>query len=108
MTVSAQTFTPKPNVFGEAAISSKVFEFNASFTPDGKTVFFTKALLPDWRRISIVSSTYNGKTWSQPKLASFSGQYRDADLYITPDGNKLVFISDRPPPIQKKPTDYHF
>ncbi len=108
MTVPAQTFAPKPSVFGEGVVSSKDFEFNASFTPDGKTVFFSKSLLPDWRRISIVSSTYNGKTWNQPKLASFSGQYRDADPYITPDGNKLIFISDRPSPIQKKQTDYHF
>lgn len=105
---SAQTFNPTPAVFGKGSVSSKDFEFNASFTPDGKTVFFTKALHPNWRRLSIVYSTFDGGGWSKPKLASFSGQYRDADPVVAADGNKIFFISDRPSPVEKKPTDYHF
>lgn len=104
----AQKFEPSPQVFGEGTISSWDFEFNAAFTTDGKTIYFSKALLPDWRKLSVVYSTFDGKTWSKPQLASFSGQYRDADPIITADGTRLIFISDRPSPIEKKPTDYHF
>ncbi len=108
MPVMAQTFAPKANIFGEGAISSKDFEFNAAFTPDNNTVYFTKALLPDWRRLSVVFSNFDGKKWSQPKLASFSGQFRDADPVISSDGSKLFFISDRPSPIKKDTTNYNF
>jgi len=62
-------FNPQVSVFGEGRISSRDFEFNVTFTPDGKTVYSSKALLPDWRRISIVRSTFDGKTWSRPQLA---------------------------------------
>lgn len=36
--------------------------------------------------------------WTEPQVAPFSGQYRDADPFITPDGSKFLFISDRPAP----------
>ena len=69
--VSAQNFNLIPAVFGKGSISSKDFEFNASFTPDGKTVFFTKALQPNWRRLSIVYSTFDdGISMRSPRSRS--------------------------------------
>ncbi|WP_290790464.1 TolB family protein [Flavihumibacter sp. UBA7668] len=103
----SQSFEPIPVIFGEGTISSKDFEFNAAFTQDNKTVFFTKALLPDWRKMTIVFSELKGNKWGKPKLASFSGQYKDADPVITADGKKIIFISDRPSPLKNKPTDYN-
>ena len=34
--------------------------------------------------------------WSDPKLAPFSGKYKDIHPQLSPDGKKLVFSSDRP------------
>ncbi|MEJ0030545.1 MAG: hypothetical protein WDO15_09305 [Bacteroidota bacterium] len=34
--------------------------------------------------------------WQEPKVAPFSGQYRDFDPVISPDGKKMVFTSKRP------------
>jgi hypothetical protein len=34
--------------------------------------------------------------WSKPAPASFSGQYSDVDLFISPDGKKLFYCSNRP------------
>ena len=108
VTAQSENFSPKPILFGEGTISSRDFEFNASFTPDGKTVFFSKSLLPDFRRISIVYSTFDGSSWSKVKLVAFSGQFRDADPIVTADGKKLIFISDRPSPIKTDTTAYNF
>jgi hypothetical protein len=37
-----------------------------------------------------------GRTLVAPEVAPFSGQYQDADPYITADGKHFYFISDRP------------
>jgi Tol biopolymer transport system component len=43
----------------------------------------------------VFSRFENGK-WRAPQVAPFSGQYSDYDPFISPDGNKLFFISNRP------------
>ncbi len=107
--VFAQTaagITAMPQVVGEGTVSSKDFDFNFTTTPDASVAFFSKALLPDWRRISIVYSERRKGKWQSPQLAPFSGQYRDADPFIAPDQSRLIFISDRPSKYQKNPSDY--
>lgn len=39
---------------------------------------------------------YNGQEWSAPEVADFSGEYSDADPFITADGRYLYFVSKRP------------
>jgi Tol biopolymer transport system component len=34
--------------------------------------------------------------WTTPRVAPFSGHYRDVDPFISPDGRRLYFGSDRP------------
>ncbi|MFT7899174.1 hypothetical protein VBY74_04235 [Tenacibaculum ascidiaceicola] len=40
------------------------------------------------------SKKVNGK-WLEPKVASFSGQYKDLEPFLSPDGLKLFFASNR-------------
>src|SRR5439155_36692 len=44
-----------------------------------------------------VSHRVNGR-WTEPEIAPFSGHYRDSDPVLSPDGNRLYFVSDRPAP----------
>jgi hypothetical protein len=53
-------------------------------------------MAPNFSRWSIFVSRFKNGTWSQPEVAAFSGQYQDADPYITADGKHFYFISDRP------------
>ncbi|MCP5053737.1 MAG: hypothetical protein GY940_41610, partial [bacterium] len=41
-------------------------------------------------------SMFKKGKWQTPEIASFSGQYSDWDVGISPDGKKLFFTSDRP------------
>lgn len=84
-----------PHLFAPGTISTPDFEFDASFTPDGKTVLFSKAD-PGYNRITIVESHLKGNRWSEPEVASFSGIWKDTDAHVTPDGRKVFFISNRP------------
>jgi hypothetical protein len=82
-------------IFGKGTISTGDFVFNPSFTPDGKTVFFSKATT-NFGYIVIFYSTKKGGTWSDPRAVNFTGVYRDADPFISADGKHLYFTSDRP------------
>ena len=60
-----------------------------------RRVYFLKSS-PNFNFWTIVVSHWAQGRWGTPSVAEFSGQYRDADPFITPDGLKLYFISDRP------------
>lgn len=84
-----------PTVFAPGQISTGDFESHPAFTPDGKTLYFLKDA-PNFSYWTIVVSHLRGGNWSAPQLAPWSGQYRDADPFITADGQRFYFISDRP------------
>jgi Tol biopolymer transport system component len=85
----------KPELFAPGVITTGDNEFAATFAPDGKTVYFSKS---DFRLkvLVILFSRFERGRWSEPEIAPFSGRWNDLDPYITPDGNKLFFASNRP------------
>jgi Tol biopolymer transport system component len=85
----------QPQVFEPNAISTADDESHPHFTADGKTLYFLKndASFNHWT--IVVSREQNGK-WSTPEVVPFSGQYADADPFITADGERFFFISTRP------------
>jgi len=86
---------PKAMLFAPGIISTGDYESHATFTPDGREMYFLK-MAPTFSRWSIFVSRYKDGSWSPPEIAPFSGQYQDADPYITADGKHFYFISDRP------------
>lgn len=85
----------KPVIFAENIISTGDFESHPAFSPDGDTLYFVKSA-PDFSTWTICVSFFRNGKWSKPAVAPFSGKYNDADPFITSDGQKLFFISDRP------------
>jgi len=85
----------EPQLFAENVISTADDESHPAFTPGGKTLYFLKndPAFNHWT--IVVSHEQNGK-WSTPEVAPFSGQFSDADPFITLDGERLFFISRRP------------
>ena len=84
-----------PGIFGEGVISTRDDEFGGTFTPDGKTCFFSKSVLKFYLDV-ICFSQYRDGRWQQPQVAPFSGVYRDFDPVLSPDGTKIIFTSSRP------------
>ncbi|WP_078832871.1 TolB family protein [Sediminibacterium ginsengisoli] len=85
----------KPVMFAPGIISAGSHELNASFTKNEKTVFYSRTTT-GWGLIAIYTSNKQGNSWSQPQPAPFTGQYRDTDPFVAPDGKRLYFMSDRP------------
>ena len=86
---------PHATLFAPGIISTGDYESHPTFTPDGREIYFLK-MAPNFSRWTIFVSRYKDGGWSQPEVAPFSGQFQDADPYITADGKHFYFISDRP------------
>ena len=83
-----------PEIFAPGIVSTTYGgEWSTAFTPDGRELFFG---------LATEGSTYilhmkeSDGLWTEPVVASFSGQHSDFDLTMSPDGNRLYFTSSRP------------
>lgn len=86
-------------IFGPNVISTEISEFGTAFSPDGETVYFNQWLhFEDGSDVlKIVKSTYQNGEWSTPQNTSFSdGAYNDIDPFVTHDGKRLYYSSNRP------------
>jgi hypothetical protein len=111
--VSAATKFPKPQpqLFAKEIISTTDDEFGITFSPDEQTCFFAKktASTISSSVIVICYSHFENGRWQQPVIAPFSGKYKDFNPFISPDGSKLFFISNRPSASKKsRDTDIWF
>jgi hypothetical protein len=83
-----------PRLFLPGLVSEKgTLEFNAAFSPDGRSFYFSKSKDRQW---DIYVSQHDSGGWKTPVRVSFSEEnYSEADPVFAPDG-KLYFISNRP------------
>ena len=79
----------RPTVFLQDGVPEPNDESSPTFMPGGSTLY-----LADGNTICF-SKLVNGK-WDKPKTAPFSGQWKDWDPFISPNGKQLVFVSNRP------------
>jgi Tol biopolymer transport system component len=84
-----------PTIFAPGTISTGGYESHPAFMPDGQTIYFVKST-PAFSFWTICVSRFERGRWSAPEVAPFSGEYSDADPFITRDGAHLYFISTRP------------
>lgn len=83
----------EPLVFALGVVSTNDYiEMGCTCSPDGIEIYFARSETSD------ISSNFaiwivrekDGK-WNKPKVASFSGIYRDFAPFITPDGKYMLF-----------------
>jgi hypothetical protein len=85
----------KAELIGEGVVSTSDDEFGGSLSPDGTTLYYEITVPPHYLYVMCESHRVDGK-WQKPQVLPFSGLYRDSDPVLTPDGNTLLFASDRP------------
>lgn len=91
-------FQHAAEVFSPGVISNGKWQWRLTFTPDGRTAYFSQSdgFFPATRQATIYSSHLRDGAWSTPEVAPFSGTHTDMDPFITRDGNWLYFSSIRP------------
>ncbi len=84
---------PTVQLFAPGVISGPANDGSPAFSPDGKTLFFTR-YAAHWSVI-LESHLIDGE-WSEPVVAPFSGQWPDSSPAWSADGKYIVFVSTRP------------
>ena len=93
---AAQPPTSRAELFGDGVFSTGDYELPPTFEAGGRRAWFTVST-PTYGRMRWIMETERTATgWSAPRVAPFSGQYDDADPYLSPDGSRLFFLSKRP------------
>lgn len=86
--------TQKAQILLPDIVSSIAWETNGNFSPDGKVFLYSTNFM--WAGTTIIHMTLNDDSWSEPEIASFSGEYADIDPIFSPDGSRVYFTSRRP------------
>ncbi len=66
-----------------------------TISPSFNEAYFTAQSILGEISVIIIIKKQMGE-WEEPQIASFSGKYRDMEPFLSPDGLKLYFASDRP------------
>lgn len=82
-------------IFAPGVISTGYHEQNVAFSSDGKELYFTMSVPFQTYNVIMFMKKENNQ-WTRPRVASFSGRYSDIDPFISPDGKRLYFVSNRP------------
>jgi len=90
-----------PEIFAPGIVSTGFNEHIAFFTPDGKEFYFRMLGVP--HTVALCMKQENGQ-WSKPQVMSFTSRY-GAKFTLSPDGNKIIFCSNRPLDGRRKPLD---
>ncbi len=80
-------------IFAPNYISTGFYTRDTAFMPDANELYYSIFYGGQW--YILFTKLKDGK-WSEPEIAPFSGRYNDVEPCITPDGQKLLFLSNRP------------
>jgi hypothetical protein len=88
-----------PEIFAPGIVSTeKAWEAAISFSPDGKEIFFTRREDIRGTENRIMYSEFLDGKWTKPSLAPFARDVTEYEAFISPDGKKIFYNSDRPKP----------
>jgi Tol biopolymer transport system component len=84
-----------PKIFAPQVIClDDRFESRGTFSSDGKEFYFT-VVNSNFTSQKIFFTEYKNGKWSTPDTASFSRKYNNHEPFLSYDGKKLYFSSDR-------------
>jgi Tol biopolymer transport system component len=84
----------QPEVFAPGIVSKvSEYEFGSVFSKDGNEFYYG---VDDRGKSEIRFMTRIDNKWSEPQKIRFNSAYSYNDPFLSPDGNRLYFISDRP------------
>jgi Tol biopolymer transport system component len=91
--LAAAADTTVPSIFAPGVISGPAHDAAPAFSPDGSVVYFSR----NNSSVSLIlMSRRTASGWTDPEVASFSGEWSDLEPAMAPDGSYLIFVSNRP------------
>lgn len=80
-------------VFAPGIVSTSLNEWCITITPDYNEIYYT--VTGAYASIVCIKRDADGN-WGEPEVASFSGRYSDYEPMLSPDGQRIYFVSNRP------------
>ena len=84
-------------IFAPGIVSTGMNNRDITISPDGSEIYFGM-VVGQSRLSAIATSKLENGRWTTPEIAEFSrnSQWFTLEPHITPDGKRLLFMSDRP------------
>jgi hypothetical protein len=86
----------QPELFAPGIISTGMYVRDVAITPDGNEIYFSASV----GNFNVIMQTRRvDGVWTRPEVAPFSADpsHFNYEPHITPDGQRLLFLSTRPP-----------
>jgi dipeptidyl aminopeptidase/acylaminoacyl peptidase len=84
-----------PLLFANGLLTNGLSNRDFTISPKGDEIFYTLQQ-PRFVSSTILYLTKKNGKWSKPRVAPFSGRFRDLEAAFSPDGTYIYFSSDRP------------
>ena len=96
-----------PEIFAPGIVNTDAQNHSCvAISPDGKEMYWSLfSIISGVRQERIWFSEMKNGTWMQPRVAPFSGEYREGGPRFSYDGTRLYFTSLRPTSSDDKSTD---
>lgn len=95
------------SLFAPGIVSTELYERDLAISPEKDEIIWTLGDYKQSIRCLVHLTQDESGTWSQPQILPFSGVYQDIEPFISPDGNKLFFASNRPLDKHSESDDYN-
>ncbi|GJM30699.1 MAG: hypothetical protein DHS20C17_33340 [Cyclobacteriaceae bacterium] len=84
-----------PELFAGHIVSTALYERDIAISTEGDMVIYTLGNYKQTRRCLVMIRKVEAN-WSEPEIVTLSGKHQDIEPFITPDGSRLYFASNRP------------
>jgi hypothetical protein len=86
----------EPKVFAPGIVSTGMYTRDIAMTPDGSEMYW--CVMESGYSVIMGSRLVDGR-WTQPEVVPFSADaiHQEIEPHITPDGQRMLFLSDRRP-----------
>lgn len=92
---AAERLLKLPRSFEVGVITTDGDEYGPALTPDGRTMYLVRRI--ERGRVEyIYASQFSRGKWSPPRVTGFSGQWFDKEPFVSVDGKRIYFASNRP------------
>jgi len=91
-----------PEVFAPAVVSRDGIQMKLTMTADGSEILYTERD-PATNAASFIIRRRAGASWGEPLVLPYSREYMDIEPSLSPDGKKILFVSNRPASGQGEP-----
>lgn len=93
-------------IFSPATISTTNNERDLNMSSDQSEVYFTRGTTDNTRR-TLMRAIFDQEQCIKLEILPFSGVYNDIEAFLSPEGQKLFFASNRPLPGESEAGDYN-